>query len=284
MFGIDDAIMGGLIGGGLSLTGSILSNDVNRDIANKANQFSAQQYATRYQTTVKDMQAAGLNPMLAYGQGAGTAPSGQVGHPQQNVMASATEGYQKATERNMINATISNLEKEGKIKDEALNTQRAQTELYAAQRDNQLASSGLSNASAVKTYQEINKEQVNQPNWVDNARNNAAIIVENLNKIKQDIKTGSASASQLEALTRKVDVDIKYVRELTQQSGAQIKQLLASTNKTNADIAQVQLLTKLTGLTENALRNKSEAELSFIKKNITPYLEEINTIMRGLPK
>lgn len=40
-----------------------------------AQQFSAQQFATRYQTTVKDMQAAGLNPMLAYGQGGGSPPS-----------------------------------------------------------------------------------------------------------------------------------------------------------------------------------------------------------------
>ena len=147
MFGIDDAIMGSLISGGLGLLGSSMSNDANRDISLQANQFSAEQYAKRYQTTVKDLQAAGLSPMLAYGQGAGSAPSGQVGHPQQNVMASALEGYQKATERNMINATISNLEKEGKIKDEALNTQRAQTELYAAQRDQALGNYSASTAS-----------------------------------------------------------------------------------------------------------------------------------------
>lgn len=37
--------------------------------------FNAQQFATRYQTTVKDMQAAGLNPMLAYSQGGGAGAS-----------------------------------------------------------------------------------------------------------------------------------------------------------------------------------------------------------------
>lgn len=42
-----------------------------------AQAFSAQQYASRYQTTVKDLQAAGLNPMLAVSQGPGSAPVGQ---------------------------------------------------------------------------------------------------------------------------------------------------------------------------------------------------------------
>jgi hypothetical protein len=282
MFGFDDAIMGGIIGGGLNLAGSLFSNASNRDIANQANQFSAEQYATRYQTTVKDLQAAGLSPMLAYGQGAGSAPTAQVGHPQQNVMSSATEGYQKATERNMVNATISNLEKEGRIKDEALATQKAQTELTVAQRDNQLASSGLASASAAKTYQDINKENANQPYWVDNARNNAEMIVQNINKIKQDIQTGNASAGQLKALTAKVGVDINHINALINLNAAQIKQTLASTSKTAADMAQVQLLTKLTGLSENKLRNASEAELSVVKRNITPYLEEINTLLRNL--
>jgi hypothetical protein len=282
MFGIDDAIMGGLIGGGLNLAGSLFSNASNRDIANQANQFSAQQYATRYQTTVKDMQAAGLNPMLAYGQGAGSAPSGQVGHQQQNVMASATEGYQKSTERNMINATISNLEKEGRIKDEALNTQREQTQLVAAQRDASLASSGLSSASAAKTYQDIDKEKANQPYWVANAKNNAESIVQGVNKIKQEIETGNASAAQLKALTAKVGVDINHVNALISLNTAQIAQTLASTSRTQADQAQIELLTRLSGYGENKLKNMSKAELSELKQTVSPYLEELRLLMESI--
>lgn len=44
------------------------------DAAEQAQGFSAAQFASRYQTTVKDMQAAGLNPMLAYSQGGGFSP------------------------------------------------------------------------------------------------------------------------------------------------------------------------------------------------------------------
>lgn len=61
----------------LSFFGGELANRRQADQAEAANAFSAQQYATRYQTTVADMKAAGINPMLAYGSGPGQAPTGQ---------------------------------------------------------------------------------------------------------------------------------------------------------------------------------------------------------------
>lgn len=68
---------GSLIQAGASLIGGLGRNQAQADQARQANEFSAQQFATRYQTTVKDMEAAGLNPMLAYSQGASGQPSGQ---------------------------------------------------------------------------------------------------------------------------------------------------------------------------------------------------------------
>lgn len=78
MFGIDDAIVGSV--GGALVTG-LLNNDGAEDRMNAANAFSAQQYATRYQTTMKDMAAAGLNPMLAYSGISGTPPTGAMANP-----------------------------------------------------------------------------------------------------------------------------------------------------------------------------------------------------------
>lgn len=64
-------------GAALSFLGGQSTNQANIDLANANNQWSAQQYATRYQTQVKDLEASGLNPMLAVSQGAPPAPQAQ---------------------------------------------------------------------------------------------------------------------------------------------------------------------------------------------------------------
>jgi hypothetical protein len=99
------SIAGSLLGAAGSYLGTQSANQANTDIANaanvnaqalqeQANQFNAQQYATRYQTTVKDLQAAGLNPMLAYSQGGGSpvpaqAAQVQMAAPRQNALGNA---------------------------------------------------------------------------------------------------------------------------------------------------------------------------------------------------
>lgn len=131
--------MGDLISGGLDLIGGILTNQANSDIANsantaaqqrqdQANAFNAQQYATRYQTTVKDLEAAGLNPMLAYGQGAGApiaanAAPVQMAAPRVNALASAGQAYRSAA----YNAA------QIKLADEQVQATNAQTEVYRTQ-------------------------------------------------------------------------------------------------------------------------------------------------------
>ena len=90
------------IGGGLSYMGQSSANSANQQIANMTTQANAAEAqknrdwqekmrSTQYQTAVKDMQAAGLNPMLAYSQGGAGTPSGAVGYaaqaaPMQNAM------------------------------------------------------------------------------------------------------------------------------------------------------------------------------------------------------
>ena len=97
------------VAGILGFIGQQQTNQKNWDIAQAANQASAEQAsrqmdfqermrATQYQTAIEDMQKAGLNPMLAYQQGGAGTPSGAMGQVSTakvgNAIGSALQGYQ----------------------------------------------------------------------------------------------------------------------------------------------------------------------------------------------
>lgn len=97
MSGIGDIFSGpGVISSAISAVGGLLGNSMSADSAARANEFSAQQFATRYQTTVKDLEAAGLSPMLAYSQGGGSPPTG-VSYTAQNPFGGVASAYQAGT-------------------------------------------------------------------------------------------------------------------------------------------------------------------------------------------
>lgn len=88
--------------------GSQVTNEGNLDVAKQYSAASAEQAAinrqfqadmsnTSYQRSVKDLQAAGLNPMMAYSNGGASTPSGAQGVVQQvqmqNALGSAVDAY-----------------------------------------------------------------------------------------------------------------------------------------------------------------------------------------------
>jgi hypothetical protein len=85
---------GAAVGAGIG--SGVDTNQAIADRADSSNAWSASQYANRYQTTVKDLEAAGLNPMLAYSQGAGTAPTAQQVQFQ-NPVSAGFQAYQQYT-------------------------------------------------------------------------------------------------------------------------------------------------------------------------------------------
>jgi len=90
MFGIDDAAMATLAVGGLGFLGQQDTNSANQVNAQAQMDFQEKMSNTAYQRQVADMQAAGLNPMLAYMKGGGAStPSGAMATYQSPVSGAA---------------------------------------------------------------------------------------------------------------------------------------------------------------------------------------------------
>jgi hypothetical protein len=86
------SVVPAFIGGGASLLGGLMTNQAQAEQAASAQVFSADQAQKQmYQTTVKDLMAAGLNPMLAYQQGGAGTPSGSAAVGQQANLRNPTE-------------------------------------------------------------------------------------------------------------------------------------------------------------------------------------------------
>lgn len=208
-------LIGGIVSAGASLFGGAQTNQANWDIAQSANQaaqqrqdaanaFNAQQYATRYQTTVKDLEAAGLNPMLAYGQGAGSpipvsAAPVQQAAPRVNSISNAV---------NAFNATRANAA-DIKLKEEQANATNAQAE---TQRTQALANIANTAKSEQDTKTSAAVEQVNR---------------KQLDAIAAEIDVKKATAVQTNAQTARTNVET-----LRAQQEAQIRKPEEAKSKT----------------------------------------------------
>lgn len=112
MFGIDDALLGGLVSGGISAIGGLFQQFSANSQAQQAEQFQKSQTDTAYQRSVADLKAAGLNPIIAAFNGGANSAAGQVA-PQVNVGEAATRGFSQgvssAKDSMTAKATVDNI-------------------------------------------------------------------------------------------------------------------------------------------------------------------------------
>jgi len=129
----------GIIGAGVDLLGGILTNNKQQQLANQSNLFSAEQTdkqmqfqkemrSTQYQTTVDDLQKAGLNPMLAYSQGGAGTPTGSAAVGQQAQLQNPAKGFSHSA------SAAANIEADLKQKDANTTNTISQTGVNEEQR------------------------------------------------------------------------------------------------------------------------------------------------------
>lgn len=168
-------MIGDLISSAFSFLGGERRNQAQAEQAQAANAFSAQQFATRYQTTTKDMAAAGLNPMLAYSQGGGNAPSGQ----QAQMTDTVTPAVQTFNQSRMASAQAANIAADTENK-------AAQGDLYRAQAEAQRSSAGSLNQSVEQSKATVNKIDQEIKN-LKNTNDQTTAVIRNLGEQYQNL-------------------------------------------------------------------------------------------------
>lgn len=172
------APIGDLLGGALGASTAASRQE-------DAQAFSAQQFASRYQTTVKDMQAAGLNPMLAYSQGGGNSPTSAAAGA-----SSFGSPGSSFTQAKLASAQEANIHADTVNKQAQAENIRADTLLKVAQE-------GLTGASA------------------DQTRTNIGYLEMQSKRISEELKNIPKEGARLDALVKNLAEEFKLIRQKT---------------------------------------------------------------------
>lgn len=112
-----------MLSGWLGSKGVKDTNEANAAMSQKQMDFQERMSSTAYQRGVKDMMAAGLNPMLAYSQGGASSPTGSI-IPMQNATGA---GISAASQAASLVASLQNTKADTALKDSQAENIKADT-------------------------------------------------------------------------------------------------------------------------------------------------------------
>lgn len=136
--------------GGASLLGGLFSNASNNASVQQQMAFQERMSNTAYQRGVKDMEAAGINPMLAFSQGGASTASGAANVGNVNLGDAFGHGAQVGANSAMSsatrNATVQNLLADTNLKTANVGAAKANAVASLAAADNSAANAAQTRA------------------------------------------------------------------------------------------------------------------------------------------
>lgn len=114
-----------------TIVGGVLQNAANRGASARQMSFQERMSSTAHQREVRDLEAAGLNPILSARYGGSSTPSGSA-IPAQNIGAGVPAAISSAVQLRRVKAEIENLESMAELNRERQNSERANQAQAAA--------------------------------------------------------------------------------------------------------------------------------------------------------
>lgn len=148
--------LGAAASGAASVAGQREANVANAEMAQKQMDFQERLSNTQWQRGTKDMQAAGLNPMLAYSQGGASSPSGATATMSNELGAGVSSALQGMSALQQLEATQA-----------SIGQTEAATRHIGAQIANTQAQTGYTTAQELKTLAEVREQMPKQRDWLD---------------------------------------------------------------------------------------------------------------------
>ena len=195
------------------------TNAQNRQIAAENTAFQERMSNTAYQRQVKDLEASGLNPMLAYVKGGGAStPSGTVAQMSSPAAAGVSSAYQSASTRESHARTATEQkrpaqvaaqtrETESKIPVNEEQVKKISQEINNLQTENDKAKALTDNIR--QEYQNLVKQNYNLTEVGNHLRKSIELMGDQINNYHAITKNTYAQAdiNALEAKLRQFDVN-----------------------------------------------------------------------------